>query len=247
MSIYCPICEKELIVTHRERYESLDEHVSDPNGTPSLKDGYECSDENCFSRFLKVSWTEDGSEYIDVPSDMTLAHAYELLKERCKDGMYEAIGSWQRGYEMMSRKKKKKSIELNLFWFLIHVEPQYRQVFPNEPLNMAQEIGMEKKDPHAWVFTGRKWKWFKKTNAGTYQSFIPIWTIVKMKMKDFNLHYHKALEKNPESIKALMKIYKDSAYWSEYQREPRYWFRVANRILRFLYKDRFEIIENLSK
>lgn len=43
----CPVCRKELVKGKDERYETLEEHVSDPNGTPSVKETFRCPDENC--------------------------------------------------------------------------------------------------------------------------------------------------------------------------------------------------------
>jgi hypothetical protein len=211
-----------------------------------MKDGYQCSDESCFSRFLGVTWTEDGSEYINPPSGMGWNKAYTLLKERSKDGMYEAIGSWQRGYEKMKRRQKKYKISINLYWILVEVEPRYRQVFPNEPLNMAQSIGMEKKDPYVWVFTQRKWSWYRREKGFGFRSFTPIWTILKWKNDDFKENYHKALQRDASALQKLMKIYNDISGWSDNQKEPRLWYRIANRILKIKYKGRFEILKNMT-
>lgn len=244
--IYCPLCEKPLAVTHQDRYESLDEHVSNPNGTPSLKDGYECTDENCFSRFLRVTWTEDGSEYINPPAGMGWNKAYSLLEERSKEGISTAIGSWQRSYDLMSKKKKKGTLWLKFYWFEVMIEPQYRQAFDDEPMNMAQSIGMEKKEPYRWIFTERKVTWFKREKKGNYASFAPLWQIFMWKNQDFNDLYHKALLKDSEALKKVLKIYYDTSYWSDTQKEPRFWYRIANALIRLKYRARFEILKNIT-
>lgn len=59
----CPICKSELIVTGQERLETLLEHVSNPNGTPCLKNKFECSNESCSSKNV-VFWNEGGELYI---------------------------------------------------------------------------------------------------------------------------------------------------------------------------------------
>ena len=58
----CPVCESHLIVTGQARIETLAEHVCDPNGTPSLKDKYECSYKGCLSQG-NIFWNEYGELY----------------------------------------------------------------------------------------------------------------------------------------------------------------------------------------
>ncbi len=54
----CPKCKHELEVTRQERLETLGEHVCDPNGTPSLKDLYQCVNIKCkcFRAFGWNTW-----------------------------------------------------------------------------------------------------------------------------------------------------------------------------------------------
>lgn len=48
-TMFCPYCGAPLIKSgEQKRMETLSEHVSDPNGTPSLKDEYICSAEGLF-------------------------------------------------------------------------------------------------------------------------------------------------------------------------------------------------------
>lgn len=60
----CPICKAQLIVTGQECFETLFEHVSDPNGTPSVKDKFECSNNFCSSKNV-VFWNENGELYVN--------------------------------------------------------------------------------------------------------------------------------------------------------------------------------------
>ena len=64
--IFCPVenCKKELVPMDEKHYESLEEHVFDPNGTPSLKTGYGCPAVECDANKLGIRWTDDGSLYI---------------------------------------------------------------------------------------------------------------------------------------------------------------------------------------
>lgn len=58
----CPICRTELVVTGQDRLETLSEHVCDPNGTPSMKDKYECPNSSC-KAFGVLCWNDWGERY----------------------------------------------------------------------------------------------------------------------------------------------------------------------------------------
>ena len=105
---------------------------------------------------------------------------------------------------------------------------------------------MEKKDPYVWVFTQRKWSWYRREKGFGFRSFTPIWTILKWKNDDFKENYHKALQRDASALQKLMKIYNDISGWSDNQKEPRLWYRIANRILKIKYKGRFEILKNMT-
>lgn len=59
----CPVCTSDLIVTGRERLQTLEEHVFSPDDVPSLKNKYECSDTNCWTRINGIFWNEAGEKY----------------------------------------------------------------------------------------------------------------------------------------------------------------------------------------
>lgn len=60
----CPCCRTELIVKRQMRLETLEEHVCNPNGEPSLKNAYECSNRDCPSVPPALVWDEFGSLYV---------------------------------------------------------------------------------------------------------------------------------------------------------------------------------------
>lgn len=59
----CPICKTELKVTGQARLETLIEHVEDPNGIPSMKNKYQCPNENCIANQDELVWDEYGEYY----------------------------------------------------------------------------------------------------------------------------------------------------------------------------------------
>lgn len=55
-TMFCPYCGSPLIKSgNQKRMETLSEHVSDPNGIPSLKDEYICGAEGTFNRQYLIS------------------------------------------------------------------------------------------------------------------------------------------------------------------------------------------------
>lgn len=64
--MYCPYCGYRIDATTRqERLETLDEHVMDPNGTPSYKTVYKCTCEA--SKY--TMWNYTGESYYDFPEE----------------------------------------------------------------------------------------------------------------------------------------------------------------------------------
>ena len=67
----CPCCKTELLAWKRLPLETLEEHVMDPNGIPTIKTAYRCPNIKCptngekFTAEPKVFWNEDGELYGD--------------------------------------------------------------------------------------------------------------------------------------------------------------------------------------
>lgn len=59
-TMFCPYCGSPLIKSgNQKRMETLSEHVSDPNGIPSLKDEYICGAEGTFNRQYLISGSNE--------------------------------------------------------------------------------------------------------------------------------------------------------------------------------------------
>lgn len=65
LRLKCPVCKKDLEEWEERRLQTLDEHICDPNGIPSLKMSYRCPDESCMTRQQGVFWNEDGELYTE--------------------------------------------------------------------------------------------------------------------------------------------------------------------------------------
>lgn len=245
--IFCPVCQTELVVTHQERYQSLAEHVSDPNREPSMKNGYQCPDSSCASHIVGATWTNDGELFTDTPDHLDYHEAQKFFKQACLDNIVTAIGSWQRGYDLTEKKRKKYTFSINLYWIILKIEPSYSQIF-DEDDTIKESLGYAMKEKYKWKFYKINFTWFKRDKSnGYFTSFSPIWQIIKFKNDSFKRNYHKALQKDASSLTKVMKIYNDNAYYSNTQKEDRYWYLVANKILRFWYKKELNILKNITQ
>ena len=85
-SMFCPYCGSPLIKSgQQKRMETLSEHVSNPNGTPFLKDEYVCSAEGIFNH-----------QYLIDGPDERLGCEFGILHSW--NGGYEKGGSYTSDY-----------------------------------------------------------------------------------------------------------------------------------------------------
>ena len=61
--LLCPVCRRKIVPFKQLKLETLEEHASDPNGTPTLKWGYWCPDESCATRVFDIFWNDIGELY----------------------------------------------------------------------------------------------------------------------------------------------------------------------------------------
>ncbi len=181
-NLRCPCCLKPLEVTHRERYQSLQEHVSSPNSTPSLKDGYQCLNNYCVANNLDAAWLEDGDFFFrDLPEKVKYVVAREAVQRASKENQVIAVGSWNYYYEKGQKAIKKRTVFLNFYLFKIEIRPQEK----------GCSYPLEKQYNPSW----RRWKlaFWKKSEHG-YLHVIPFWKMVSHCVKKFNYHYQDWIE-----------------------------------------------------
>jgi len=58
--MYCPICKTELVTGTPCAYETLNEHVCDPNGILPTRDTVVCHNEECDAHTDEIFWAHDG-------------------------------------------------------------------------------------------------------------------------------------------------------------------------------------------
>jgi len=56
----CPICKTTLVPGSQKKYETLADHVCNPNGSPSLRDTFNCPNESCEACKDGIFWADDG-------------------------------------------------------------------------------------------------------------------------------------------------------------------------------------------
>ena len=181
-SFYCPFCKGVLEVTHQDRYQDLGEHVSDPNGKPSIKDGYECMNSSCIAHKSFI-WIEDGDFFSKKPENLDHREWADQKRKAAGSNNYHSIGSWNYYYQRGKDAIESKKFKLNLYWYIFSFYPREKGWdYPIEERHM----------PHLW-----KWKveiWKKAGNG--YTHLIPFWRMVTFCVKSFKKAYSSWEENN---------------------------------------------------
>lgn len=174
--IKCTCCDSILVVTHQERYQDLAEHVSNPNGMPSLKDGYQCPNEKCIAHNCDVTWIADGDCYFSANSGFTFQELKQELE--ANHGTSYAVDSWNYHYELGKQAIKRLTWSINLYWFK----------FVFEPREKGWNYGIEKRHmPNIWNWKMEIWK--RDEHGWTH--LIPTLRMVRFCVKQFNFNYER--------------------------------------------------------
>lgn len=73
----CPACMEKMTMDSQREYETLGDHVSDPNRkSHPLRDSYICSDEKCITRKYNVFWDYMGDRYGYIPYNDVKKYGY---------------------------------------------------------------------------------------------------------------------------------------------------------------------------
>ena len=166
----CPCCEKLLVVTHQERYESTEEHVSNPNGFVSLKDGYQCLNEFCAANNLRAVWISDGEIFMDPPDGVKNTVAHRVVESMSKSGMYYALDSWSHSYNKMIKEQKAKTISIRFGKFRFEFVPKYKSYYDKNTTEYRLRLFVRKI---------RIWKYNDEPDKETCTQFTPLFVSVK--------------------------------------------------------------------
>lgn len=172
----CPCCNTTLVVTHQDHYQDLIEHVSNPNGQPSLKDGYQCKNEECIAHLCNVAWIEDGECFwVKIPESISYQDLSNALK--ANHGNSYAVNSWNWHRQMGLDAIKKKSFIINLHWYKFKFEPKEKGW--DYPIEVRHY-------PNLWKWKVEIWK---REEYGSYVSKSPFWRMAKYCIDKFNREY----------------------------------------------------------
>jgi len=134
----CPICKSELVVTGQERLETLDEHVCNSNGEPSLKDKYECLNEQC-SGYDRFMWNEDGGLY-------SKHHGCDSKTFNFIDGNDGAFGSFARRVNVEIYKKDENFLLCTILGRKIFIKYLYKSNDDGDVLKRSWKFEILRKD-----------------------------------------------------------------------------------------------------
>lgn len=227
--IYCPVCKSPLTVTHTGRYEDLTEHVSNPNGTPSMKDGYQCTNVDwCEASHLNFTWIKDGDCFSNPPEGVTYGEATRKLKSLSVSGMEYALNSWNHYYNKGQNeiKKRKKNIQIG----------KYRiSIIPKE---WGYDYPEHKRYNPCWY----KWKIEFWKSEGDYQKLIiPIFSMIKFSISKFLSDYKSAIynpKANKFSVRECLELIEN--------KDPRTFRKISSFLVRSIFPKRCEVIKILA-
>ena len=236
--LFCPVCRTKLVITHRGRYEDLAEHVSDPNGTPSMKDGYQCTNVDwCEASYLNFTWISDGDCFSDPPEGVSFSEASSRLKKSSVSGMEFALNSWNHYYNYGKEKIKERRIEFNIGKFRIAVEPKEKG--HRYPLNKQYM-------PSTFRWRYEIWK-KSEDSPGCYTSIILLHRMVLHSLRSFRMSYRSAIHNpkaNKNSIKECVQ-YIDGVRWGRI--DDRLFVKVSSFLIKILYPGKCRTIRKMVK
>jgi len=178
--ILCPCCLAPLVVTHRDRYQDMSDHVSNPNGIPSMKDGYQCLNFDwCFASIYKCTWLEDGDFFCGTPPEgMGYGDIRDILDRHWKFPTKTiAVNSWNFFYKLggIETKKRIKTYKLGKYTFKFTPKEKGYE-YPDHERYM----------PRKFVY---KMEILKETEDGCYTHIISDYRMIKHTISDFNSNY----------------------------------------------------------
>lgn len=235
--LFCPVCKSKLVVTHRDRYEDLSEHVSNPNGTPSMKDGYQCTNVDwCLASNLNFTWISDGDCFTNPSEGVSYTEANRRLKKASVSGMEFALNSWNHYYNLGKNKIKERRKEFHLGKYKIAIEPKEKGYkYPLQKQYM----------PSTFKWRYEIWK-KSEDSPGCYISIVPTHRMVMHSIRNFNSSYRSAIfnpKANRNSIKDCMDSIRCTKWGSP---DDRKFAKISSFLIRILYSEKCKVIIELS-
>lgn len=238
--ILCPCCLSPLTVTHRDRYQDMSEHVSNPNGIPSLKDGYQCLNFDwCFASIYKCTWLEDGDFFCGTPPEgMNYGDVRDTLERHWKFPTKTlAVNSWNFFYKLGQIETKKRIKTFNIGKYTFRFTPRDKGY--NYPPN-------EQYMPRKFSY---KMEILKETSDGCHTLIISDYSMIKHSLSDFKSNYSDAFnEKRRYSDWPIDKCMEYIRCSTIYGYKDRRRYRLISMVLmNILFPVKVNRIKNLAK
>jgi hypothetical protein len=176
----CPICGEKLVEGLGRRYETLDEHVSNPNAIPSLKPTYVCenphytypldNEETSCPFRNSVFWDYMGDHYILNDFRDTIREHEDFLKSLAHNHMFEARDSHARKTKIEIYEKN----DITVFAFGKYrwkAMISYTADTDGNITNRHVRLQRMKKDEHSLVYNTPGWKMFIK-NLSSFRDLL---------------------------------------------------------------------------
>lgn len=161
----CPICGNELIEGPGRRFETLSDHVSDPNGTHRpLRPTFECQGTYYFKSkneemdcIMQDSgfWDDYGDFYSHVDFDL-----YNRIQKLCYKEMTEALDSYARKSHAEIYKRDEEFVLFRTLKYKWFVKFNYEANMDGDIVKRRPYIQRLKKDGVGWVYDYPWWKSF---------------------------------------------------------------------------------------
>jgi len=241
-NILCPCCLAPLVVTHQGRYEDISDHVSNPNGTPSMKDGYQCLNADwCFASMYKCTWLEDGDFFCGTPpAGMNFGDIRDILDKhwKFKTKTY-AVNSWNFFYQTGQIEIKKRIKIFTIGKYVIKFYPR--------------EKGYEYPDNEQYMPSRFAYKMeiMMETGDVCYKYIISDYTMIKHTIADFMENYKSSFNRKIPEYSSNSNIDKCLEQIRGYSRsgysDTRRYKRISKHLINILFPVKVRRIKNLAK
>jgi hypothetical protein len=158
----------------------MSDHVSNPNGTPSMKDGYQCLNFDwCFASMYKCTWLEDGDFFCGTPPEgMGYGDIRDILDRHWKFPTKTlAVNSWNFFYRLGQIEIQKRTGSFTIGKYTIKFIPKEKGY--KYPMN-------EQYMPRKFSY---KTEIMRETSDGCYTHIISDYRMIKHTISDFNANY----------------------------------------------------------
>ena len=242
INILCPCCLAPLVVTHQGRYEDIGDHVSNPNGTPSMKDGYQCLNADwCFASMYKCTWLDDGDFFCGTPPEgMNYGDVRDILDKHWKfPTKTMAVNSWNFFYRLGQIETKKRIKTFSIGKYTLRFIPRERGYkYPENEQYMPRRFSY-------------KMDILKATSDGCYTVMISDYRMIKHTLEDFKENYKSSFNTKISEYSSNSSIDRCMEHIRGYAKsgyvDSRRYRRISKHLVNILYQVKVKRIKNLAK